>query len=312
MPSSRTIRHAAAIGLVCALTLPQAMAQSPRWAVESASQGDCGDECYTPPTAWVYAGNGQFAFGVQCDGQMVLGGPAMAVPTPPFSQVEMRIDGRSYGVFSVQNGLNDVYVSPTLGGTQDWLSTIRPALAGGNVLQLWMGPSALLEFGLGGSRLALDGVDAQCAAGTTAAGAGIQTVQPVQPSQPVAAQGPWVGQSWQAYSSISIAITGNITTMPTEIIFGNGARMPVRVVQENVPGVWSFGSEVGTATILQVTPPTNPILLEGNTLCGTQATYIALAVDARGGMTMTVFRGASVPQSSQSNDVCAMYDYGRL
>jgi len=32
------------------------------------------------------------------------------------------------------------------------------------VLQLWLGPEALLEFGLDGSRAALDAVDAQCAA----------------------------------------------------------------------------------------------------------------------------------------------------
>lgn len=313
MPVDHIMRFAAVFGLVNALALPAATAQAPRWYVDAGSTGECGDECYTPPTAWVYSGNGAFAFGVQCDGQMVLGGPAMAVPSPPFSQLEMRVDGRSYGVFAVQQGLADVYVGPTEDYTQDWYGAVRPALAGGSVLQLWIGPSALLEFGLGGSRAALDGVDQYCVGGRAAASDG-QTIQPnppVQPAQPVTAQGPWSGQSWQAYSSISMAITGNITTTPTEIIFGNGARLPVRVVADNVPGAWGFGGEVSSAAILQVTPPTNPRLLEGNTLCGMQTTYIALAVDSRGGMTMTVFAGPSVPQSSQSNDVCAMYDYGR-
>jgi hypothetical protein len=158
----------AAAGLVLALGVSAADAQVPPWHTEPAY--DCGGECYTPPTAWVWEPDGNFVFGVQCDGTMVLGGPAMAQPTPPFASLEMVVDGRSYGHFDVRNGLNDVYVSPTAaGGVQDWTRSVRPALAAGSVLQLWIGPSAHIELSLGGSRAALDSVDAMCRAEAAAA-----------------------------------------------------------------------------------------------------------------------------------------------
>lgn len=167
MPASRNHSlYAAAFGLLSLLTLSAAMAQSPRWYVEPESQGECGEECFTPATAWVYEPNGNFALGVQCEGTMVLGGPAMGQQTDPIASVEMVIDGRSYGRFDIATGLNDYYVAPTLaGGAQDWTRALRPALASGSALQLWLGPNALLEFGLGGSRAALDALDAQCGGG---------------------------------------------------------------------------------------------------------------------------------------------------
>ncbi|MGF1624829.1 MAG: hypothetical protein ACFCVH_08090 [Alphaproteobacteria bacterium] len=165
MRFSRSCLLAAGMGLLHALALPTAQAQAPRWYVEAESRGPCGEECYTPPTAWIYGANGAFAFGVQCAGEMVLGGPAMAQLTDPITSVEMAIDGRSYGRFDVQTGLADFYVRPTLtGDAQDWARSVRPALAAGATVQLWLGSAALLEFGLAGSRAALDSLDAQCAA----------------------------------------------------------------------------------------------------------------------------------------------------
>ncbi|MEZ5670796.1 MAG: hypothetical protein R3F55_25855 [Alphaproteobacteria bacterium] len=122
----------------------------------------------------------------------------------------------------------------------------------------------------------------------------------------------WEGRSWQAYSSIAMAITGDITTTPTAIVFGNGASLAVQAVQQGVPGLWGFESAPGPATVLQVVPPANPVLLEGNTLCGMQPTYITLAVVADGSLAMTVYGGSAVPTSSQSDDVCAIYYYGPM
>ncbi len=127
-----------------------------------------------------------------------------------------------------------------------------------------------------------------------------------------AVQDAWAGRGWEAYSSISMAITGNIITNPTEIVFGNGATMPVQVVADDVQGAWGVGSEMGPATVLRITQPVNPPLVEGNTLCGAQPTYISLYIEPQGGLAMTVYWGDVMPQSSRGDDVCAMYFYGAM
>lgn len=125
----------------------------------------------------------------------------------------------------------------------------------------------------------------------------------------VSAQNDWAGRTWTAYSSISMAITGDITTTPTEIVFGNGETLSVEVVQGNATGQWGFSTEIGQATVLRVTKPLNPALIEGNTLCGPQPTFLSLYVEPQGGLTLTVYSGSTVPESSQSDDVCAIYGY---
>lgn len=128
-------------------------------------------------------------------------------------------------------------------------------------------------------------------------------------ADPTSAQDDWAGRTWIAYSSISMAITGDITTAPNEIVFGNDARLPVEVLQENVAGQWGFGSDIVRATVLRVTKPVNPALLEGNTLCGTQPTFVSLYIEPQGGLALTVYGGTDMPQDSQSDDVCAIYYY---
>ena len=125
----------------------------------------------------------------------------------------------------------------------------------------------------------------------------------------VSAQNDWTGRTWAAYSSISMAITGDITTTPSEIVFGNGESLPVEVVQERATGQWGFSTDIGQATVLQVTKPQNPALIEGNTLCGPQPTFLSLYVEPQGGLTLTVYSGSTVPENSQSDDVCAIYSY---
>ncbi|MEZ5670798.1 MAG: hypothetical protein R3F55_25865 [Alphaproteobacteria bacterium] len=163
----RPALQAAVAGAALLILAGTASAQQARWAAHPGERGACGDECSTPATAWVFEPGGNFAFGVQCGGTLVLGGPAMQQPTPAFDHVDMVIDGRSFGRFAVANGLNDVYVSPT-GAGQDW-AALGPALMAGNTVQLWMTQSALLEFSLAGSRAALGELDRLCAAETTAA-----------------------------------------------------------------------------------------------------------------------------------------------
>jgi hypothetical protein len=88
-----------------------AIADANAWYITPAKQGDCGEECYTPATAWIDTQDGNYAFGISCGNVMIMTGPAMMRPQPPFSMAEMLIDSRSFGDFSVYNGLNDTYVS---------------------------------------------------------------------------------------------------------------------------------------------------------------------------------------------------------
>lgn len=103
-----------------------------------------------------------FTFGVQCGGMLVLGGQAMQHSTPPFDSVDLAVDGRSFGRFDVQNGLNDVFVLPTAGdGSQDW-ALIRPALMAGRVLHVTPTGGSFIEFALTGSGRALQLLDIFC------------------------------------------------------------------------------------------------------------------------------------------------------
>lgn len=86
---------------------------------------------------------------------------------------------------------------------------------------------------------------------------------------PEAAQA--AGVRWRATSTTAISITGNIVVKGDRVTFGNGASIAIADVAPDRPGVAA------------VSPPANPKLLRGNTLCGDQpATFLAFALDGPG------------------------------
>jgi hypothetical protein len=143
------------LALLCLVVLPAFVnAGSNVWYVTPESRGSCGEECYSAPAAWIEDTYGNHSFGVSCRGTMFMGGSAMAVNEPPFSQAEMFIDEQSYGYFDVQNGLNDTYVTPTNPGWQT-PSRIQAALDSGEALSFHVPRYAQLNFKLSGSRSAI-------------------------------------------------------------------------------------------------------------------------------------------------------------
>jgi hypothetical protein len=156
-------RYLALFQLVFAIVLipVSAIADADVWHTTPAYQGDCGEECYTPPTAWINTADGKYAFGISCDYTMILAGPAMMLPEPPFSAVEMLIDGRSLGNFLVHNGLNDTYISATNAAAQS-PSRIQDAINSGSALRLRTAYSAPLDFTLSGSRAAIQTMSGLC------------------------------------------------------------------------------------------------------------------------------------------------------
>ena len=152
----------ALVASVFILTAPSsALAGSDVWYTTPEEQGDCGDECYTAPHAWIDQIGGNHAFGVSCQSTMVLGGPAMEVSELPFSQAMIQVDGKSQGLFSIDSGLNDVFVTPaaTNGIT---LPNMKAALASGSALQIDVEGRSPIKFTLKGSKAAIREMERLC------------------------------------------------------------------------------------------------------------------------------------------------------
>jgi len=120
-----------------------------------------------------------------------------------------------------------------------------------------------------------------------------------------------VGGEWTATSTNSIAITGDIQVGENVVVFGNGTRLPLKRVEER-QGQWTPVGGETTGTIYGLMPPADPVLLNGNTLCGMPepATYIVLSQPSRGSLGLSVFTGAEPPRGS-NDPVCAVYFYER-
>ena len=156
-------RYLAIIRLVFAMALISAstIAHADVWYTTPAHQGYCGEECYTQPDACIDTQDGEYTFGVSCGYAMILAGPAMMQPQPPFSATEMVIDGQSLGNFAVYNGLNDTYVSATNPAAQS-PSQIQDAIRFGSALRLRITNSQPLDFTLSGSRAAIKTMSGLC------------------------------------------------------------------------------------------------------------------------------------------------------
>ena len=150
---TRFLAYASTVA-VLAMVPSLASADADNWYATPEHQDDCGPECFTGPRAWIETMDGSHAFGLSCDGPMILGGPAMMQSDLPFSEAEMAIDGRSFGRFSVYQGLNDTYVS-AIDPTASSPPRVREAISSGNALAFRMTDYPTLNFTLSGSRAAI-------------------------------------------------------------------------------------------------------------------------------------------------------------
>lgn len=105
---------------------------------------------------------------------------------------------------------------------------------------------------------------------------------------------------WTATSTTSISITGDITTCKGSIAFGNGKSLKLDFVgQKN--GSWALGA-ADHALIYRVRTPSDPVLLNGNTLCGEKVHYLAFSPTRSGQLGLTVF-------GRDLGDFCAVFFY---
>jgi hypothetical protein len=116
-------------------------------------------------------------------------------------------------------------------------------------------------------------------------------------------------ERWIAYSKTAVAITGNVTYSRQSIKFANGKTLaltaPKKVTVEN-------DGEPVKATFYRVNG--NPVLKNGNRLCGKRATFIAVFTPAdtdsgKASRWMAVFSGSKAPSSINDDSLCAIYTY---
>jgi len=124
---------------------------------------------------------------------------------------------------------------------------------------------------------------------------------------------PTTPETWQAMSRTATGITGDITVTPDKLVFGNGASLNIALVDQN---------DDGTLRLYQVTSKTNPVLLNGNLLCGrAPINYLTLEKvgnSRRADLSMTIYyypgelRLADLSLQDQSDTTrtpCAIYNY---
>lgn len=117
-------------------------------------------------------------------------------------------------------------------------------------------------------------------------------------------------EHWSATSNTAMAITGDITLSPTRLAMA-GKSLPLAVAAD-VP---AFGTSLNgprPARILKVTRPADPKLLNGNTLCGAPARWIAVyRTDAGKSLNMAVFSSVAQPTGEDDKGLCGTFLYSR-
>ncbi len=110
---------------------------------------------------------------------------------------------------------------------------------------------------------------------------------------------------WKASSTSATAVTGDIAVGTDRIVFANGESIRLVPVE-------------GRRGVFKVDPPANPVLMNGNRLCGEEdVTYVALALASNdNSLFMKVFEGSDVPLEAVADPnpqqgTCATYNFSR-
>jgi hypothetical protein len=114
--------------------------------------------------------------------------------------------------------------------------------------------------------------------------------------------------AWQPTSTTAISITGKVTLAPDHLLAA-GADFPLRLVGASPTLPYSHARP---AMVFAVTTVMNPILLNGNRLCGPNPpTWIVAVPINPSGLEIAVFAGPRTPTGPDSPGLCATYFYNR-
>ncbi|MCR6499814.1 hypothetical protein MUO32_12260 [Shinella sp. CPCC 101442] len=116
---------------------------------------------------------------------------------------------------------------------------------------------------------------------------------------------PALADSYAAISNTAMSITGDIEFDDFGITFQNGKKI---VFDELIGDTFVVDGRQVPASVYSVAEPKDPVLLNGNRLCGAPVTYVA----SWGGATendtiVAVFSTEDAPESS--DEMCASYTY---
>ena len=124
-------------------------------------------------------------------------------------------------------------------------------------------------------------------------------------------------EHWSASSTTAISITGNLRFEPKQITFYGGAKLALNAVGQS--GKFKDGNDSVDAKIYKVSGPADPLLLNGNHLCGNKhqsrsITFIAIwHPEALPGdssaRSMAVYSNETAPNSTGGKGFCGLYNY---
>ena len=120
---------------------------------------------------------------------------------------------------------------------------------------------------------------------------------------PLAIASPALADTYAAISNTAMAITGDIEFDDFGITFENGKQITFDAL---VGDTFVVGGETVNGSVYSLTEAKDPVLLNGNRLCGEPVTYVASWGDATT-TTVAVFSTQDVPSSDA--EMCASYTY---
>ena len=113
---------------------------------------------------------------------------------------------------------------------------------------------------------------------------------------------------WTALSRTAMAITGDVRFTPAQIVFQNRRAMKIAPVPR------PRGFPAAATVLYRVMPPSDPVLLNGNRLCGARRVTYVLVSRTRspaGDVELSVYTGAR-PPANEGDGLCATYFYQRV
>jgi hypothetical protein len=114
---------------------------------------------------------------------------------------------------------------------------------------------------------------------------------------------PALADTYAAISNTAMAITGDIEFDDFGITFENGKQI---VFAELIGDSFVVSDETVNASVYSVAEPSDPVLNNGNRLCGAPVTYVASWGDDSS-TTVAVFSTENAPESDA--EMCASYSY---
>jgi hypothetical protein len=115
-------------------------------------------------------------------------------------------------------------------------------------------------------------------------------------------------EHWTATSRTAMAITGDVRFTPARIVFQNGRAIRIAPIPR------PRGFPAAATQLYRVAPPSDPVLLNGNRLCGARRVTYVLVSRARspaGDVELSVYDGAR-PPANEGEGLCATYFYQRV